>query len=94
MTEADLDRQMLAIFDRMRIEDESVRDWFRAVLASQTRDSQADSLAQRAELQRHAGEPNPPWWWICVGCFRTDKRGGLNFIAGFSLVVCGRRYTP
>jgi len=50
--ETDLDRQMLAIFDRMRIEDESVRDWFRAVLASQTRDSQADSLAQRAELQR------------------------------------------
>jgi site-specific DNA recombinase len=50
--EADLDRQVLAIFDRMRIGDESVRDWFRAVLASQTRDSQADSLAQRAELQR------------------------------------------
>lgn len=54
VTEADLDRQMLAIFDRMRIEDESVRDWFRAVLASQTRDSQADSLAQRAELQRQS----------------------------------------
>ena len=54
VTEADLDRQMLAIFDRMRIEDELVRDWFRAVLASQTRDSQADSLAQRAELQRQS----------------------------------------
>jgi site-specific DNA recombinase len=50
--EANLDRQMLAIFDRMRIEDEAVRDWFRTVLASQTRDSQAESLAQRAELQR------------------------------------------
>src|SRR5579885_618040 len=50
--EADLDRQVLAIFDRMRIEDEFVRDWFRAVLASQTRDAQAESLAQRAELQR------------------------------------------
>jgi site-specific DNA recombinase len=50
--EADLDRQVLAIFDRMRVEDESVRDWFRAVLASQTRDAQAESLAQRAELQR------------------------------------------
>src|SRR5258708_31810634 len=36
----------------MRIEDESVRDWFRAVLASQTRDAQAESLSQRAELQR------------------------------------------
>lgn len=52
--EADLDRQILAVFDRMRIEDESVRDWFRTVLASQTRDSQAESLAQRAELQRQA----------------------------------------
>src|SRR5262249_26380295 len=28
------------------------RDWFRLVLASQTRDAQAESLAQRAELQR------------------------------------------
>lgn len=54
VTEADLDHQVLAIFDRMRIEDESVRDWFRAVLASQTRDSQADSRAQRAELQRQS----------------------------------------
>jgi len=52
LREEELDSQMLAIFDRMRIEDESVRDWFRAVLASQTRDSQAESLAKRAELQR------------------------------------------
>ena len=43
-TEADLDAQVLAIFDKMRIEDESVRDWFRLVLASQTRDAQAESL--------------------------------------------------
>ncbi len=50
--EADLDKQVLAIFDKMRIEDESVRDWFRMVLASQTRDAQAESLSQRAELQR------------------------------------------
>ncbi len=50
--EADLDAQVLALFDKMRIEDESVRDWFRAVLASQTRDAQAESLSQRAELQR------------------------------------------
>jgi site-specific DNA recombinase len=52
VTEAELDRQMLAIFDRMRIEDESVREWFRTVLASQTRDAQQDSRAQRSELQR------------------------------------------
>jgi site-specific DNA recombinase len=52
VTEADLDRQVLAIFDRMRIEDESVRDWFRQVLRSQTADAQEESRAQRAELQR------------------------------------------
>ncbi len=52
MTEAELDRQVLAVFDKMRIEDAEVRDWFRAVLASQTKDSQVDSRAQRSELQR------------------------------------------
>ncbi len=52
VTEADLDRQVLALFDKMRIEDEAIRDWFRAVLASQTKDAQADSRAQRAELLR------------------------------------------
>jgi len=50
--EEEIDRQVLAIFDRMRIEDESVRDWFRAVLASQTKDSQAESMSMRSELQR------------------------------------------
>jgi len=50
--EAEFDRQVLALFDRMRIEDESVRDWFQAVLFSQTKDAQAESLAQRAELNR------------------------------------------
>jgi site-specific DNA recombinase len=50
--EAELDAQVLAIFDKMRVEDEEVRDWFRMVLASQTRDAQADSRARRAELQR------------------------------------------
>jgi len=52
VTEADLDRQVLEVFGKMRIEDEDVGDWFRAVPASQTKDSQADSLAQRAELMR------------------------------------------
>lgn len=50
--EADFDRQILALFEKMRIEDEEVRDWFRAVLRSQTKDRQADSQAQRQELQR------------------------------------------
>lgn len=52
VTEADIDRQVLAIFQKMRIENEEVREWVRAVLQSQTKDSQADSLAQRAEVQR------------------------------------------
>ena len=50
--EEELDRQVLAVFDKIRIQDESVRDWFRAVLSSQTKDSQAESQSQRAELQR------------------------------------------
>ncbi len=54
VTELELDRQMLAIFDKMRIDDPAVQDWFRAVLASQTRDAQSDSAAQRGKLQRQA----------------------------------------
>ena len=50
--EVDIEAQVLALFDKMKVEDESVRDWFRMVLASQTRDAQADSRAQRQELTR------------------------------------------
>tara|TARA_R110002072_G_scaffold303126_1_gene494848 strand:+ start:6997 stop:8490 length:1494 start_codon:yes stop_codon:yes gene_type:complete len=50
--EADIEAQVLALFDKMKVEDASVRDWFRMVLASQTRDAQADSRAQRQELTR------------------------------------------
>lgn len=52
VTEGELDRQVLAFFDRIRIEDKGVREWFRAVLASKTKDAIADTRAQRAELQR------------------------------------------
>ena len=54
MTEAELDRQVLALFGRMRIEDSEVRDWFRAVLTSQTRNAQSDARAQREELLRQS----------------------------------------
>jgi site-specific DNA recombinase len=54
ITEAELDKQFLALFDRMRIQDEAVREWFRTVLVLQTEDAQSDSAAQRAELQRQA----------------------------------------
>lgn len=47
-----LDQQVLALFDKIRIQDDSVRDWFRAVLASQTRDQQHETRSQREELQR------------------------------------------
>jgi hypothetical protein len=45
---------MLKLFGRKRIEDPEIRDWFRAVLASQTRDAQSDARAQREELQRQS----------------------------------------
>ena len=51
LTEADLDRQLLALFDRMRIEDEEVRDWFVKVLRARTRDDQERSRQQRMELE-------------------------------------------
>lgn len=54
VTEDQLDRQMLAAFARMQVEDPDVRDWFRAVLASQTRDAQSDARAQREELLRQS----------------------------------------
>ncbi|MGD9790813.1 MAG: hypothetical protein AB7Q00_11515 [Phycisphaerales bacterium] len=44
----------MALFGRMRVEDPDVRDWFRAVLAAQTRDAQSDARAQRAELLRQS----------------------------------------
>ncbi|MCC6908165.1 MAG: recombinase family protein [Phycisphaerales bacterium] len=54
VTEEELDHQVLALFGRMKVEDPAVRDWFRLVLASQTRDAQKDSRAQREELTRQA----------------------------------------
>jgi site-specific DNA recombinase len=52
--EGELDKQMLAIFDKMRIEDESVREWFVTVLRSKTQDTMEESRAQRLELERQA----------------------------------------
>ena len=52
VTEAQLDQQIVALFDKMRIEDEAIKDWIRAVFASKTRDNQQEAQAQRAELLR------------------------------------------
>ncbi|MBL8881227.1 MAG: recombinase family protein, partial [Phycisphaerales bacterium] len=46
VTETALDEQMLALFDRMRIQDDGVREWFRTVLLSQTKDAQTESAAR------------------------------------------------
>ena len=54
LSEKKLDDQLMAIFDSIRLKDESVREWFRVVLASQTRDEQAEARAQRSELQRQS----------------------------------------
>lgn len=54
VTEAELDQQILSLFDTLRIEDEEIRDWFRTIIALQTENSQAESTAQRDELQRQA----------------------------------------
>jgi site-specific DNA recombinase len=52
LTEAELDRQILALFDRMRIDNQEVRDWVVRVLRARTQDEQETSREQRADLQR------------------------------------------
>jgi DNA invertase Pin-like site-specific DNA recombinase len=52
VTEADMDAQVLALFDRIKIRDERVRDWFRKVLRARTREGQVKSEQQIAELNR------------------------------------------
>jgi hypothetical protein len=52
VTKADIDARVMAVFDKMRVEDEEVKDWFGFVLASQTRDARAESLSQLTEFQR------------------------------------------
>jgi site-specific DNA recombinase len=52
LTEADLDKQVLSLFDKMRIEDEKVRDWIIRVLQAKTRNNQQEAVAQQEETQR------------------------------------------
>ncbi|GEM_PF-2666469 len=52
LNEKELDSQVLALFDEMKIADDDVRDWFVRVLRNKTRKDQQDSQKQRAELQR------------------------------------------
>ena len=50
--EEELDKQILALFHRLRIEDDNVRDWFRRVLQAKTRKRQKHSAEHRVELNR------------------------------------------
>ncbi|MBX9653766.1 recombinase family protein [bacterium] len=52
VTEQHIDKQVVDLFDRIRIEDDSIREWFKTVLTLQTQQSQTESVAQRAELTR------------------------------------------
>ena len=52
LTEADLDKQVLALFAKLRIEDAEVRDWVLRVLRARTREEQDYTREQRAELHR------------------------------------------
>lgn len=52
VTEADLDQQVLHWFDKMKVQDQEVKEWFVAVLKAETLDQQAERRAQAAELQR------------------------------------------
>ena len=62
--EAEFDKQVLALFGKMKVEDESVREWFQAVLFSKTKDSQAESFAKRAELRQPVEDDLPAVWLV------------------------------
>lgn len=52
LREQDLDEQVLALFDRIRIKDVKVRNWFGSVLRAYAQENQSSSQARVAELQR------------------------------------------
>jgi hypothetical protein len=52
VTEEDLDAQVLALFARMRIEDENIRNWIVEQIRRSTRAEQEESRARVADLNR------------------------------------------
>jgi site-specific DNA recombinase len=52
LTEAELDQQMLSLFEKLRIQDEKVRDWFGKVLRERTRFQQQQNESDLSELNR------------------------------------------
>ncbi len=54
--EAHLDAEVLALFDRLKVADPEVRDWFVAVLRAKTKDEQVASREKADELQRQLSQ--------------------------------------
>ena len=52
LTEANLDKQVLALFDRIRIQDDRVREWFKKVLRRRSRAAQKASEERFEDLKR------------------------------------------
>ena len=52
LREAELDQQIMQLFDRFRIIDDRVRDWFQRVLKARSKDQQQSSQQQGTELKR------------------------------------------
>ena len=52
VTEADLDAQVLSMFEKMKIADEKVLNWFNRALHAMAKDSQMASQARLTDLTR------------------------------------------
>ena len=52
LSESELDRQMLLLFDRLRIQEEELRDWFAKVLRERTRHQQQESESNLVDWNR------------------------------------------
>lgn len=52
VSESDLERQVLSLFRRIRIDDEQLRDWFRAVIRAKSQDAMRTDEEKIAQLNR------------------------------------------
>jgi hypothetical protein len=52
LAEAEIDSQVVAAFDRLRIKDEPMRDWFKSVLEAKTKEHREQSVRNESEIQR------------------------------------------
>jgi len=54
--ETELDRQVLAIFDRLKVQDEKLTEWIVTVLRAKAHDTQEATVRRQEDLQRRATE--------------------------------------